>query len=167
MNMLNNERRILVVDDEINVCRALMRSLSLEGYQVVTASQPAQALEILKKDRIDMVISDHLMPNMTGLDLLKIVRTRYPDCVRMLLTGHADMQTAIDAINQGQIYRFLAKPWDDDALKATLHLAFEELDIQRENRRMLAAARQRYDAIKRLAQGGTAGIGQIVAGLAH
>jgi DNA-binding NtrC family response regulator len=69
--MLNNERRILVVDDEINVCKALMRSLSLEGYQVVMASQPAQALEILKKDRIDMVISDHLMPNMTGLDFLK------------------------------------------------------------------------------------------------
>jgi two-component system, probable response regulator PhcQ len=85
----------------------------------------------------------------------------------MLLTGHADMQTAINAINQGQIYRFLTKPWDDDELKATLHVAFEELDIQRENRRMLAAARQRYDAIKRLAQGRTAGIDQVVEGLAH
>ncbi len=67
-----------------------------------------------------------------------------------MLTGHADMQTAIDAINQGNIYRFLTKPWDDTELKVTLFLAFEQLDLERENRRLLAMVRRQFDLIKRL-----------------
>ena len=97
-----------------------------------------------------MVISDHLMPNMTGLEFLKIVRERFPDMVRLMLTGHADMQTAIDAINQGNIYRFLTKPWDDTELKVTLFLAFEQLDLERENRKLLSMVRRQYDVIKSL-----------------
>lgn len=146
----NNERIILVVDDEDNVCRALRRTLKQEGYHVITANDPARALELLKVTKVDMVISDHLMPNMTGLELLKTVRTRHPDCVRIMLTGHADMQTAIKAINHGEIYRFLSKPWDDTELKVTLHLAFEELDLARENRRILAAARRQYSLLQTL-----------------
>jgi DNA-binding NtrC family response regulator len=90
------------------------------------------------------------MPNMTGLDFLKLVRTRHPDTVRMMLTGHADMQTAIDAINHGEIYRFLTKPWDDTELKVTLFLAFEQLDLERENRRLLAMVRRQHNVIKSL-----------------
>jgi DNA-binding NtrC family response regulator len=146
--MKNTERSILLVDDEENICRSLRRTLKQEGYNVSIASEPAQALELLKDSPTDMVISDHLMPNMTGLELLKIVRTRYPDCVRIMLTGHADMQTAIKAINQGEIYRFLTKPWDNTELKVTIHLAFEELDLARENRRILAAARRQYDLLQ-------------------
>ncbi len=144
----NAERSIMLVDDEENICRSLRRTLKQEGYHVAIASEPAEALELLKQSPADMVISDHLMPNMTGLELLKIVRTRYPDCVRIMLTGHADMQTAIKAINQGEIYRFLTKPWDNTELKVTIHLAFEELDLARENRRILAAARRQYDLLK-------------------
>ena len=106
----NAERSIMLVDDEENICRSLRRTLKQEGYHVAIASEPAEALELLKQSPADMVISDHLMPNMTGLELLKIVRTRYPDCVRIMLTGHADMQTAIKAINQGEIYRQPATP---------------------------------------------------------
>ena len=146
----NHERIILVVDDEENVCRALRRTLRQEGYHVITANEPAKALELLKVTKVDMVISDHLMPNMTGLELLKMVRDRHPDCMRLMLTGHADMDTAVKAINQGEIYRFLSKPWDDTELKVTLHLAFEELDIARENRRILAAARRQYSLLQML-----------------
>ncbi len=149
----NNERIILVVDDEDNVCRALRRTLRQEGYHVITANDPARALELLKVTKVDMVISDHLMPNMTGLELLKTVRTRHPDCMRIMLTGHADMQTAIKAINHGEIYRFLSKPWDDTELKVMLHLAFEEQDLERENRRILAAARRQYDLLQVLEKG--------------
>jgi FixJ family two-component response regulator len=70
--------------------------------------------------------------------------------MRLMLTGHADMQTAIDAINQGNIYRFLTKPWDDTELKVTLFLAFEQLDLERENRRLLAMVRRQYDLLKTL-----------------
>lgn len=157
----NDERIILVVDDEENVCRALRRTLRQEGYHVVTANDPARALELLKVTKVDMVISDHLMPNMTGLEFLKIVHDRHPDCMRIMLTGHADMQTAIDAINQGEIYRFLTKPWDDTELKVTIHLAFEQLELMRENRRLLTAVRRQYDLIKSLERE-YPGIGKLV-----
>jgi two-component system, probable response regulator PhcQ len=154
-------RRILIVDDEENVCHALRRSLRKEGYELFFGHEPAQGLEVLKKEKVDMVISDHLMPNMTGLEFLKLVRNRYPDVMRIMLTGHADMQTAIDAINQGNIYRFLTKPWDDTELKVTLFLAFEQLDLERENRRLLAMVRRQYDLLKSLEKENT-GISTVV-----
>jgi two-component system, probable response regulator PhcQ len=153
--------RILVVDDEDNVRNAIRRSLRKEGYELFFASEPSEGLTILKENRIDLVISDHLMPNMTGLEFLKIVHNRHPDCMRIMLTGHADMQTAIDAINQGEIYRFLTKPWDDTELKVTIHLAFEQLGLMRENRRLLAAVRRQYDLIKSLERD-YPGIGKLV-----
>lgn len=143
-------RRILIVDDEENVCNALRRSLRKEGYLIFVANDPAQALEMLKTNPVDLVISDHLMPNMTGMEFLKLVHDRYPDCIRMMLTGHADMQTAIDAINHGEIYRFLTKPWDDTEIKVTLYLAFERLDLERENRQLLATVRRQRDLLKGL-----------------
>lgn len=154
-------RRILIVDDEENVCHALRRSLRKEGYELFFGHEPAEGLALLKTQPVDMVISDHLMPNMTGLEFLKIVRDRYPDMMRLMLTGHADMQTAIDAINQGNIYRFLTKPWDDTELKVTLFLAFEQLDLERENRRLLAMVRRQYDVIKAL-EAEHPGIGHVV-----
>jgi two-component system probable response regulator PhcQ len=154
-------RRILIVDDEENVCRALGRCLRREGYELLFANQPDQALELLKTTSVDAVLSDHLMPNMTGLDFLKMVRNRYPDCLRIMLTGHADMQTAIDAINQGEIYRFLTKPWDDTELKVTLFIGFEQLELERENRRLLAMVRRQGDFIKALEQE-YPGIAQVV-----
>lgn len=143
-------RKILVVDDEQNVLNALRRTLRREGYEVYACTDPQEALTLLPQMKPDLVLSDHLMPNMTGLEFLKRVRTRFPDTVRIMLTGHADMQTAIDAINQGEIYRFLTKPWDDAELKVTLHLALEQLDLQRENRRLLALLRQQGEVIARL-----------------
>ena len=154
-------RRLLIVDDEENVCRALRRTLRKEGYELFFASQPSEALALLKTTTVDVVISDHLMPNMTGLEFLKIVHDRHPDSLRIMLTGHADMQTAIDAINQGEIYRFLTKPWDDTELKVTLHLAFEQLELERENRKLLAMVRRQHDLIKTL-ETQYPGIGELV-----
>lgn len=143
-------RRILIVDDEENVLKALRRSLRKEGYELFSANSAAEGIELLQRQPVDLVMSDHLMPDMTGLELLKVVRNRWPDGVRIMLTGHADMQTAIEAINHGEIYRFLTKPWDDAELKVTLHLAFEQLELQRENRRLLATVRRQHDVIKAL-----------------
>ncbi len=159
--MTATPRKILIVDDEENVCNALRRSLRKEGYEMFFAHQPSDGLEILKKTPVDLVLSDHLMPNMTGLEFLKLVRDRHPDSMRMMLTGHADMQTAIAAINQGEIYRFLTKPWDDTELKVTLFLAFEQLDLERENRKLLATVRRQHDLIKSLERE-YPGIGTIV-----
>lgn len=144
------QRRMLIVDDEENVINALRRSLRREGYDIQVATRPADALALLRQAPVDLVLSDHLMPEMTGLEFLKLVRDRHPDSVRLMLTGHADMQTAIDAINHGEIYRFLTKPWDDNELKVTLHLAFEQLDLERENRRLLATVRRQQGLLERI-----------------
>jgi DNA-binding NtrC family response regulator len=89
--MSGTPRKVLIVDDEENVCNALRRSLRREGYEMHFAYQPSQGLELLSQYRFDLVMSDHLMPNMTGLEFLKLVRDRHPDSVRLMLTGHADM----------------------------------------------------------------------------
>ena len=143
-------RRILVVDDEVNICNALRRSLRKEGYEILVANEPAEGLKILKTEKVDLILSDHLMPNMTGLEFLTRVRDRFPDTLRILLTGHADMETAIRSINDGNVYRFLTKPWDDVELKVTLYLAFEHLDLEREHRRLLATVRRQSDLLKDL-----------------
>jgi DNA-binding NtrC family response regulator len=147
---MSQPRKILIVDDEENVRNALRRALRREGYELYFAAEPSEALAKLAETPVDLVLSDHLMPNMTGLELLTRVRDLYPDCVRMILTGHADMQTAINAINHGEIYRFLTKPWDDLELKVTLHLAFDQLDLQRENRRLLAMLRSQQRLIENI-----------------
>lgn len=132
-------RTLLIVDDEENILSALQRALRRENYTLLTAAEPAEALGILKQNQVDVVMSDHLMPNMSGLDFLKEVRALYPDVVRIMLTGHAQMSTAMEAINEGEIFRFLTKPWEDTELKVALHLAFEKLTQERTNRRLLAA----------------------------
>lgn len=143
-------RRILCVDDEENVCRALARSLRRENYDITVLTDATVALELMRSKPFDIVISDHRMPTMTGLEFLKRVHDRHPDSMRMMLTGQAEMQTAIDAINQGEIYRFLTKPWDDMELKVTLTLAFEQLDLERENRRLLAMLRTQKTVLSKL-----------------
>ncbi len=135
-------RTLLIVDDEENVRNALKRSLRKEGYEFHTASGPEEALEILKRVPVDVVISDHMMPKITGIEFLSMVRDRYPDVGRIMLTGEADMNTAIRAINDGQIYRFLRKPWDDTEIKVILAFAFEKVEEERETRRLLANARK-------------------------
>jgi DNA-binding NtrC family response regulator len=158
--MTTSPRRILIVDDEINICNALRRSLRKEGYEITVANEPAEGLKILAQQKIDVVLSDHLMPNMTGLEFLTVVRDRHPDSLRILLTGHADMETAIRSINDGNVYRFLTKPWDDVELKVTLYLAFEHLDLEREHRRLLATVRRQADLLNDL-EGQYPGIGDL------
>jgi two-component system probable response regulator PhcQ len=143
-------RRILVVDDEEGVTNALRRSLRREGYDITASNDPKLALNVLKSEAFDMVISDHLMPGMTGLEFTKIVHDRYPDMMRLMLTGQPDLQMVIEAINHGEVYRFVTKPWDDLELKVTLSLAFEQLDLTRENRRLLALVRRQASLIDRL-----------------
>jgi two-component system, probable response regulator PhcQ len=129
-------RRILVVDDEVQVTTALVRSLRREPYTVVAVDDPFEALGRLRHEPFDIVITDHLMPGMTGLELSKIIRDRHPHVLRLMLTGQPDVEMLIKAINHGEVYRFITKPWDDIELKVTLTLAFEHLDAQRSKERV-------------------------------
>ena len=132
---LPDNLRVLLVDDEENILRSLRRVLRLEPYELVTAESGDAALGVLESERVDLIISDARMPGMDGPTLLSNARRRWPWIVRILLTGYADMNSTIKAINDGRIYQYISKPWDDDELRTTIRQA---LAFQYSERRRLA-----------------------------
>lgn len=141
---------VLLVDDEENTLFGLGHALRSQGYALRFAAGPRAALELMAQEPVDVVVSDYLMPGMNGLDFLAAVRERFPDTARIMLTGHADPSVAIDAINRGQIYRFLQKPCDRVELQVTVKLACDQLALERENRRLLALLRSSPELAARL-----------------
>ncbi|HUT52868.1 MAG TPA: response regulator [bacterium] len=142
---------ILLVDDEDNVLRALERSLHRAGdYAILKCSGAREALTLLKTERVDVVISDHLMPEMKGMDFLVEVRKRHPDVIRILLTGHADVEVAIAGINSGKLFRFLQKPWDDDELRRIVAKALEVSKLQHGSRAFVEDVKNQEEYKSRL-----------------
>jgi response regulator RpfG family c-di-GMP phosphodiesterase len=134
---------LLCVDDEPNILSALRRLLRPHGYQVTIASSGAEALAIMEEQAFDLVISDMRMPEMDGAQFLEQVKRRWPDTVRLLLTGYADVTSTVDAINKGEIYRYISKPWDDRELLLIVRQALERKALEREKVRLeLLTARQ-------------------------
>ena len=126
--------RILLVDDEPNVLSALRRIFRQENYQITTAGNGQDALELLRRESFHLMISDYMMPVMNGGDLLRQAKTLHPDMIRIMLTGHADTGAVMAAINEGAVYKFILKPWDDDDLRVTVALALEQYELIRKNR---------------------------------
>src|SRR4030042_6899699 len=118
--MEDTTRTILLVDDEENILSALQRLLRRENYNVITNASPEKALEILKHEPVSLVISDQRMPEMDGTEFLEKAREIQPVAIRIILTGYADINAAMAAINQGKVYRFITKPWNDLDLKTTI-----------------------------------------------
>ncbi|WP_088285538.1 EAL domain-containing protein [Ideonella sp. A 288] len=116
--------RLLIVDDEPNILSALRRLLRHEGYEIHTAASGTEALELLAIEPIQVVVSDQRMPGMSGTEFLGHVNSMYPQTVRIALSGYADLTAVTEAVNQGAIYRFLSKPWNDEDLKGALQAAF-------------------------------------------
>ncbi len=141
---------ILLVDDEPPILKALTRLLEYEGYTILGTVNPTEVAGILRSEEIHLVISDHTMPVMTGIEVLRTARLIRPDAIRVMLTGNAELQMAIDAVNQGEIYRFLTKPWDNNDLLVTVRLGLREYEIQKQNKRLATVVRQQADTIKRL-----------------
>ena len=133
---------ILCVDDESNILSSLRRMFSLIGYKVTTAESGAEGLEILAKQNFDVIVSDMRMPNMDGAQFFEVVRARWPQTVRILLTGYSDTTSAIAAVNQGEIYRYLSKPWVDEELCATVKSALEFAELRLERERLLELTRK-------------------------
>jgi two-component system, probable response regulator PhcQ len=142
--------KILVVDDEPHVTQAMKRLLFKEGFEVLTAQSAEEALGLLAQKPIDVVISDEKMPGMSGSDFLALVYNKYPETVRIILTGHADLDMALKAINQGQIYRFLIKPVNEIELKAAIRQAIQHHELITESRRLLNTVRQQQTLIQEL-----------------
>ncbi|MBD5804932.1 Type II secretion system protein E [Azoarcus sp. Aa7] len=126
--------RILFVDDEPSILKALARIFRAESYEILTAGSGAEALARLKEAPVQVIISDYMMPGMNGADLLKQVKSLYPETIRIMLTGHADTGAVMGAINDGAVYKFILKPWNDDDLRVTVSLALEQFDLVQKNR---------------------------------
>lgn len=127
---------LLLVDDEDSILSSLRRLLRREAYQIVTANGGQAGLDELARSRVDVIVSDQRMPGMSGVEFLRRAKELYPDTVRIVLSGYADLQSITDAINEGAIYKFLSKPWEDDALKAEIGDAFRRKALHDENRRL-------------------------------
>ena len=135
-------RSVLFVDDEPNILKSLQRLLRPEEMNVLCASTGKEALEILDQTPTQVFVTDQRMPEMSGVDLLSAVRERHPEIIRMMLTGFTEIKVAVEAINQGEIYRLITKPWNDDELRATIRQAFEQADLKDEIKRLNRVTRE-------------------------
>jgi len=115
---------LLLVDDEENILNALVRMLRRDGYRILTATGAEDALDVLGRHDVQVVISDQRMPGVSGTELLSKVKDMYPHTVRMVLSGYTDLAAVTAAINQGSIYKFLTKPWNDEELRLQIRDAF-------------------------------------------
>jgi CheY-like chemotaxis protein len=129
-------RTLLLVDDEENILASLRRLLRRDGYRILSAGGGEAGLELLAQNEVDVILSDQRMPGMMGVEFLRRVKTLYPQTVRMVLSGYTELQSVTDAINEGAIYKFLTKPWDDELLRANIEEAFRYKELADENRHL-------------------------------
>ncbi|MGZ5201885.1 MAG: EAL domain-containing protein [Telluria sp.] len=136
LRMHKRERTLLLVDDEPNILAALKRQLRGAGLRIITAAGGEEGLQLLAREQVDVIVSDQRMPGMTGVEFLRAVKHSHPDTVRMVLSGFTELQSVTDAVNEGAIYKFLTKPWDDTQLHAHILEAFRHKEMADENRRL-------------------------------
>ncbi len=139
---------ILFVDDEENVLNAMRRMFADEDYRILTAASGAMALSILENETVHLVVSDHRMPGMTGAELLKSIKERWPQTIRIMLTGHADVNSIMGAVKDGAVYKFITKPWNDEDLRLTVSLALQQYQLIHENRRLKEMTRTQQQKLK-------------------
>lgn len=142
--------RVLLVDDEELILAALRRVFRSRGYEVFSASSGSEGLQILQRETVDIVISDMRMPEMTGAQFLERVFSGWPDIKRILLTGYADVDSAIAAVNRGKVWRYIAKPWDEEDLVLTVQQAVAHRHLMKENARLLKLTQDQNEALKSL-----------------
>jgi EAL domain-containing protein (putative c-di-GMP-specific phosphodiesterase class I)/FixJ family two-component response regulator/GGDEF domain-containing protein len=128
------ERVLLLLDDEPNVLASLRRLLRRTEFRVLATTSPKEAFELMAANPVGVVVCDQRMPEMTGTEFLRRVKELHPGAVRIVLSGYTDLNSVIDAVNRGAIYKFLTKPWEDDVLLTSLHDAFRLHEMERDNR---------------------------------
>jgi CheY-like chemotaxis protein len=141
--------RILLVDDEPPILASLRRLLAFEPYEVLTTEVGAQALEVLAAGNIAVVLSDQHMPGMEGVELLRRARDLAPDTSRILFSGHIDIDLLRAAVNGGEVYRFVTKPWDNDEVLAAVRQGVERWQLLRQNRLLREHTEIQNDQLRR------------------
>jgi diguanylate cyclase (GGDEF)-like protein/PAS domain S-box-containing protein len=126
----HNVQTLLVVDDDVNALAALHRLFRRDNYRVLTATSPAEGFELLALYSVQVILCDQRMPAMSGTEFLSKVKEMYPDTIRIILSGYTGVEAVLDSINRGAVYRFYTKPWDDNALRENVRLAFHQYWLQ-------------------------------------
>ena len=134
--MAKAKHTLLVVDDEPDLVQSVQDLLRFE-YRVLGATRATEGLKMLEREKVDIVMTDQRMPEMTGVEFLKTLRENYPDTTRLLFTAYADIEAVTDAINQGNVYRYISKPWEPHELRDVLRQAVEHHDLLAERKRLL------------------------------
>ena len=144
------KHKILFVDDELNVLKSLKRLFVDTDYMIFTAESGEQGLEVCAKEEIALIISDYRMPGMNGVQFLTKVKEQFPRTIRIILSGYADVAAIVESINDGQVYKFLAKPWNDHELLTTVQRSFEHYTLQEENTALLEELRTANTELRKL-----------------
>lgn len=143
---------LLVVDDEVNILAALTRLFRRDGYRLLSATSGEAGLALLAENEVGVILSDQRMPDMSGVDFLRAARERWPDTVRVMLSGYTELSSVTDSVNKVAIYKFLTKPWDDAALREIVRKAFHLYGVTRENTRLTTALQDANRSLTRLNQ---------------
>lgn len=141
---------LLIVDDEPNMVRALVRLFRSDTIDILTAQNGQEALEIIKQQPVHVLLTDNMMPVMTGLELVKRTNGCSPDTVRIVLTGQSDMETVLAAVNEGEVFRFVLKPWNDIELKASVLIALGHRRLIEDNKRLIKELKEKCQLLDKL-----------------
>ncbi len=142
---------LLFVDDEEGVLKAMRRIFMEENYRIFTAPNADKALSIMTAEQVHLVVSDHRMPGRSGAELLKEIKGRWPETIRIMLTGYTDVNSIMGAVNDGVVYKFITKPWNDEDLRLTVSLALQQYLLMQENKRLKELARTQQQKIRNYA----------------
>lgn len=144
------KKSVLLVDDDPGVLESFSRLLKNKDYTIITAVSGTMACEIMDGQPVHLVITDSVMPGMSGNELLAWTRQRYPHCIRILMTGSPDITTVMQAVNAGEIYRFFLKPLDPIEAKLAIKLALDKYDLEQERRMLLRTVQKQGNELQRL-----------------
>lgn len=145
-----HQHTLLIVDDEPMILKAIQRILRHENYTILTANNADEGLKLLDAREVDLLISDHQMPGMSGVAFLQKVKGTYPNTLTIMLTGQKDIEIAMQAINDAGVYKFILKPWDDADFKLTIKRALESLELVRERNTLRERVRERDSLLQNL-----------------
>lgn len=144
---------LMFVDDEKNILNSLTRIFRKEGYNILLAESGESAIELLRNNQVAVVVSDNKMPGMNGTELMHKVKERSPDTIRFMLTGCLDVMTVMEAVNKGEVHRYITKPWDDEELKLTIKAAVERYNLIEENKRLSEVTKRQNAMLEEMNHG--------------
>lgn len=147
---MSTQQNLLCVDDESGILSSLVRALHHEDFNVLTASNSSEALQLLSDNEIQVILIDQHMPDIDGLNLIKKIKVQYPFIVSVILSGLVDLEYILAAINRGDVQRFLAKPWNNEELKTVLRQCFHFFDLADSNRQLNDVVSQQKKQLENL-----------------